>query len=250
MLASVVVSDLVAVMIFSVVAALAGVAVGGGVDVTDTVFAMTWELLGSMVFGVAIGMVIGQFLRAAEQGASMFALVICIVVAEVGVRIHLDPLIVMLAAGIWLENFSRADASKLLHGFESAQLPVFIVWFALAGARIDLRILASMAVPVLIIVAARAGWYYFATRTAASRAGAEPEITKHAWIGLVPQAGLSLALIVAIPQSFPAFGSEAAILLLGVLAVNQLLSPIGLRSALIRSGEAGKKTGGDFASDH
>ena len=65
----------------------------------------------------------------------MFALMICVVVAEIGTRVHLDPLIVMLAAGVWLENFSRADASKLLHGFESAQLPVFLVFFALAGSR-------------------------------------------------------------------------------------------------------------------
>src|SRR3990167_7512090 len=91
------------------------------------------ELVGSVVFGAAIGMLIGVFVRFVKEGAPMFALLVCVVVAEIGSRVHLDPLVVMLAAGIWLENFSRADARSLLHSFEAAQLQVFLVWFALAG---------------------------------------------------------------------------------------------------------------------
>ena len=249
MLASVVVADLVAVVAYSIAATFAGVTIGGGVDPLGTVVSVSWELLGSIVFGVAIGMVIGGFLRTVGNGASMFALLICMIVAELGTRMHLDPLIVMLAAGIWLENFSRADASKLLHGFESAQLPVFLVWFALAGTRLDLVQLTAVIGPVMIIAASRAGWHFLATRFAAERAGAPPEVSRHAWIGLVPQAGLSLAFLVVIPKAFPTFGPSAAVLLLGVLAVNQLVSPILLRSALVRSGEAGKKQGGDFAAE-
>jgi Kef-type K+ transport system membrane component KefB len=249
MLASVVVADLVAVVIYSIAATGAGVAIGGGVDIIDTFLSISWELLGSIAFGVAMGMVIGGFLRTVKEGASMFALLICVVVAEIGVRIHLDPLVVMLAAGIWLENFSRADASKLLHGFESAQLPVFLVWFALAGTKLDLVQLSAAIIPVLVLASSRAVWHFIATRFAAGLAGAPPVVAQHAWIGLVPQAGLSLALIVVIQKSFPTFGPAAAVLLLGVLAVNQLVSPILLKAALVRSGEAGRKAGVDFAPE-
>ncbi|MBA3463301.1 MAG: cation:proton antiporter [Deltaproteobacteria bacterium] len=248
MLAAAVVSDLVAVLCYSIAAAVAGVVIGGGVDVLGTALSVGWELLGSVAFGAVIGGVIGGFLRTVKQGASMFALMICIVVAEIGTIIHLDPLVVMLAAGIWLENFSRADASDLLHGFESAQLPVFIVWFALAGTRLDLVQLSQTIVPVLILAAVRAGWYYAGTTVACRYTGASPVVARFAWIGLVPQAGLSLALIVVIQKTFPTFGTEAAVILLSVLAVNQIASPIALRIALIRSGEAGKKQGGDFAA--
>ena len=47
---------------------------------------------------------------------------ICLVVAEIGARIHLDPLITMIAAGVFLENVSKADATDLLHDFESGHL--------------------------------------------------------------------------------------------------------------------------------
>ena len=147
MLASVVVADLVVVLCYAIAAAVAGAVIGNGVDVPALALSVGWELVGSVGFGVAIGIVIGAFVRSVSRGAALFALLICVVVAEIGSRVALDPLIVTLAAGIWLENFSRADASALLRGFESAQLPVFLVWFALSGTRLDPGLLVGQPGP-------------------------------------------------------------------------------------------------------
>jgi len=248
-LASVVVSDLIVILFYAIAAALAGAVIGGGVDVLHTAAAVSWELLGSIAFGCAIGMLIGVFVRTVKQGAPMFALMICIVVAEIGSRVHLDPLVVMLAAGIWLENFSSAKAHDLLHSFESAQLPVFLVWFALAGTKLDVVTLWAMIIPVLIIAGSRGLAFYLGSKVATYRSAPPPAVTSHAWLGLVPQAGLSLAFVVVIQNTFPTFGAEAGVLLLSVLGINQLIAPVLLRRALIRSGEAGKKAGVDFAID-
>jgi Kef-type K+ transport system membrane component KefB len=240
-LAMVVVADLVVVISYSIVAAIASAIVGTGIDIGATALAVGWELIGSIAFGIAIGMLLGLFLRTVKQGAPLFALMVCVVVAEIGRSIHLDPLIVMLAAGIWLENFARADASELIHDFESAQLPVFLVWFALAGMRLDIFQLWALIVPVTLIVVVRAVWFYLGMRIASARTQADPIVAKYGWVGLVPQAGLSLAFVVVIQSAFPTFGSFAALLLLSVLGVNQLFSPLLLRLALVRGGEVGKK---------
>jgi hypothetical protein len=222
--------------------------IGSGVEVGDIVLSVSWELFGSVGFGVAIGMLIGAFLRSVDRGASLFALLICVVVAEIGSRLHLDPLIVMLAAGIWLENVSRADASALLRGFESAQLPVFLVWFALSGTKLDVVQLWATVVPVLILAGARTAWFFMSGRIACAVTAAPPVVARFSWVALVPQAGLSLALIVVIQTNFPSFGGPAAVIMLSVLGVNLLLSPVLLRIALLRSGEAGKKQASDFAA--
>lgn len=248
MLASVVVADLVVVLCYAFAAAAAGAVIGTHVDLVDLALTLSWELFGSVAFGVAIGIVIGQFVRSVEHGASLFALLICVVVAEIGSRVSLDPLIVTLAAGIWLENFSRANASALLRGFESAQLPVFLVWFALSGTRLDIAALWTGLVPVLILAAARAGWFVIGARVACALTAAPRVVARFSWTGLVPQAGLSLALIVVIQNDFPSFGGAAAVMILSLLGVNLLVSPVLLRSALIRSGEAGRKQASDFAA--
>ena len=245
-LATVVVADLVVIVCYAIASAVAGVFVGGGVDVLDTIGDVSWELLGSMGFGVVIGIVISTYLRTVKEGAPLFALMICIVVAQVGSRVHLDPLVVMLAAGIWLENFSRASSHDLLHGFESAQLPVFLVWFALAGLRLDLAKLWLLIVPVMIIVAARMIAFYLGAKVAAARSEPPPAVARYGWVGLVPQAGLSLAFATVITSSTFKFGPEAAVLILSVLAANQLIAPVLLRRAVIKSGEAGGKSERDF----
>lgn len=248
MLASVVVADLVVIIVFSIATAVTGAVIGGGVDFSTTALNVAWELFGSMVFGVAIGMLIGQFLLSVKKGASLFALLICVVVAEIGTRVHLDPLIVLLAAGIWLRNFSRADASDLLHGFESAQLPVFLVFFALAGSKLDIYALASSIVVVMVIALTRASSFYVGARFACKLTGASDVVTRYAWFGLVPQAGLALALALVLQKTFPSFGNQAAVILFGVVGFNEAVSPVILRAMLMRSGEAGKKQGIDFAA--
>ena len=248
MLASVVVADLVVIVVFSIATAITGAVIGGGIDVTATALNVAWELFGSIAFGIAIGMLIGQFLLSVKKGASLFALLICLIVAEIGTRIHLDPLIVLLASGIWLRNFSRADASDLLHGFESAQLPVFLVFFALAGSKLDIYALAGSIVVVIIIAVTRASSFYLGTKLACKVTGASDVVKKYAWFGLVPQAGLALALALVLQKTFPSFGNQAAVILFGVVGFNEAIAPIILRAMLMRSGEAGKKQGVDFAA--
>jgi hypothetical protein len=212
---------------FAIVSAIAGAVIGGDIDVTGEIASVTWELGGSIAFGVAIGALIGVFLRTVKRGASLFAVMICLVVAEIGARINLDPLITMIAAGVFLENFSKADATDLLHDFESAQLPVF-----------------------LVIVVARASCFFVGCQLATRDAGVHPAVRKYAWFGLVPQAGLAIALALLIEKTFPSFGKQASVILLGVVAANELIAPPIFRIVMMRSGEAGKREASDFDAGH
>jgi Kef-type K+ transport system membrane component KefB len=242
MLATVVVADLVVIVVYAIVAAFAGAVVGGELELHDMMLELVWELFGSMAFGVVIGMVIARYLMSVKRGAALFVLTVCVVVSEIGGGVHLDPLVVMLAAGVWLKNFSRADADTLLHGFEAAELPVFLVFFSLGGTQLNIYDLWSILIPVVVIAAARAAVFYYGTRRACQLTHAEPAVTRYGWTGLVPQAGLSFVLIVVIRKSFPSFGNAAAVLLLSVVGVNQIFAPVLLRLSLVKSGEAGRKT--------
>lgn len=249
-LATVVVADLGVIVCFSIASALTGAVIGGGIDVATTVFNVCWALFGSVAFGIAIGMLIGVFLKVIKSGgASLFAVLICVVVAEVGTRVRLDPLIVMLAAGIYLRNFSGADTAQLLGNFAAAQLPVFLVFFALAGAKLHIFELWAAIIPVVLIAATRAASFYLGAKVATAATGAPEVVKRYAWYGLVPQAGLALALALVLAKSFPSFGAEASVILFGVVGFNELIAPVVLRVVLLRSGEAGKKQGTDFAAN-
>lgn len=240
-LASVVVGDLVVIIAFGVAMSVATAMLGGGIDLGATIGGLAWSVLGSIAVGLFIGVVLGAFLRYVSRGVGLFAVMLCLLIAEVGGALHLDTLIIALTAGLWLENGSKADARALLAGFEAASLPVYLVFFALAGVKLDLVKLAALAAPVLALVAVRALGFFSGSRLGTRGPAVDPLVRRLAWLGLLPQAGLALALAELVRRSFPGFGDAAFALVLGVVATNELVMPVILRVAFLRSGEAGKR---------
>ncbi len=242
-LALVIVADLAVIITFGVASSLATAIIGGNVDVKAAISGIAWEVFGSMGVGAFVGVILGRFILHVGQGVGLFAIMLCFVLAEVGNAVHLDSLVIALTAGLWLENVSKADTHKLLDGFEAASLPVYLVFFALAGAKLDLVALSALVVPVLVIVVVRASSFYAGSRIGTRGPDVDPLVRRLAWIGLVPQAGLALALAELVRRAFPAFGDAAFALVIGVVATNELTAPIALRIALLKSGEAGKRPG-------
>ncbi len=58
-------------------------------------------------------------------------------------------------------------------------------------------------------------------------------------LGLIPQAGLALALALLFVKTFPKIGAAASALVFGTVALNEMIAPVLYRFALIRAGEAG-----------
>jgi len=249
-LAMVVVADLAVIIFYGIASAAATAVIGGGGNISEAVLGIAWEVGGSLVLGLVIGWVLYAFLTSVKQGIGLFVTLMCFVIAEVSAVTHLDSLIILLTAGIFVRNIAKRDAHALVEGLDAASLPVFLVFFALAGAKLNLEVLYHLAVPVGIIFATRASSFYVGSQIACARSGADPKVKKYAWFGLVPQAGLALALAELVRRTFPAFGEEAFALVFGLVATNEMIAPIVLRIALLRSGEAGKRATHDFAADH
>jgi len=236
----VVLADLVIIVFFALASAYAKSVLGGDADVVRTIRELGWELFGSLGIGVVVGVVIAIYLRKVQGSAALFILAVCFGVAEIGSRVHLDPLLVALAAGMLVRNVTELG-DRLIHEIEGASLPVYVVFFAVAGATIHLNVLPLVWLPALAIIGTRAFGLLVGTKIAAHISGAPPEVGRYAGFGLLPQAGLALALALLFARTFPSFGEGASALTLGVVALNEIVAPVFFRMALLRSGEAGKR---------
>jgi Kef-type K+ transport system membrane component KefB len=248
----VVLADLLVVVLFAIASAVANAVLAGTADIGEAARSMAWELFGSLGIGTIIGVILWAWLRfVGERGLDLFVLLVCFVAAEVGRRVQLDPLMLMLAAGMFVENVSRKGA-VLRRAFEDASLPVYIVFFTVAGASVHLGELPAVAIPAGCILLVRAFGLYFGTRIAARVAGADPGVQRFGGLGLLPQAGLAIALAQLLARTFPTFGPGASIVVLAVVAINQLVTPILFRIGLVRSGEvvtnATASNHGEFAA--
>ncbi|HWO12283.1 MAG TPA: cation:proton antiporter [Polyangiaceae bacterium] len=236
----VVIADLVVILLFALTSSLAKAALGGGLDMLETARALAWELLGSLVAGAVIGYLLSLYLRRVRGGAALFVLLVAFVIAEVGQRLYFDPLLVALAAGMFVRNGS--SVGDVLHRhIEAPALPVYILFFAAAGANLHLDVLLIVGGPAVLFVVVRGVGLLTGAALGARLAEAPPVVKRYAGFGLLPQAGLALALSMLFAKTFAEFGVEASALTLGVVALNELIAPALYRFALVRSGEAGKK---------
>jgi Kef-type K+ transport system membrane component KefB len=250
MLAMVVMADIAVIIAYGGFSSVATAMVRGDADVAAAIGGLAWEIFGSFGIGLFAGVALDRFLRHVGRGIGLFTMMICFVMAEVGAAVHLDPLIILLTAGIYVRNLSKSDTHALVEGIEAAALPVYMVFFALAGAKLDLAALISVLLPVALIVVTRGTTFFVGSRIACARTDADPMVRRFAWFGLLPQAGLALALAELVRRTFPEFGDAVFALVVGVVATNEMIAPVILRLVMLRTGEAGKRTTHDFAADH
>lgn len=236
-LAVVVLGDLMVILMFAVATPIARAALGLGSGVLESVATLAWEIPGSFAAGILAGLLLSVYIRKVSEGTELFLLTVCFVIAEVGARLHLDPLLVALAAGIFIRNLTGAG-ERLHQAIDGSSLPVYVVFFAVAGATIHLDVLAIVGAPAVLLVSVRALGFLAGSGIATRLAGSPEAVRRYAGFGLLPQAGLALALSMLFAKTFPEFGAEAAALTLGIVAINEICAPALYRFALARSGEA------------
>jgi Kef-type K+ transport system membrane component KefB len=240
----VLISDVVVVLILTGALALAKHLVPPhGVDAPAlTIGAVAWEVGGAVMIGAALGVLVSLYLRFVRRELFLFAMIVAFFGAEIARLLHVEPLLTLIAAGFVTENWSLVEhSSALREAMERAAAPVFVVFFALAGAQIslvDLSVLWPLVLP-LALVRAAAIWTgcRLGLKWSGLSATESDTVRRHAWAGLIAQAGVAIGLAAVVAQAYPTRGGQIRSLFLALVAVNQTLGPVLFRRGLVRSRE-------------
>ncbi len=240
----VVLSDLVIIVMFALASSVTQRFLSVEAPHGGMVNQLTWEIFGSLGIGVVLGMLIALYLKVVSARASLTVVVMGYLVAEIGERVNLDPLLLALGAGMFVRNMT-SHGERLLREVHSATMPIYVMFFALAGAGVHLDVLPVLAAPISVFLLVRGLSMVGGASLAGRVADAPAVVRRYAGFGLLPQAGLALALAVLFSRTFPSLGPEASALVFGVVAMNELVSPVLYRWALLRSGESGQGEPGE-----
>jgi Kef-type K+ transport system membrane component KefB len=114
---------------------------------------------------------------------------------------------------------------------------VFVIFFATAGAHLDLPLLGHMWPIALTLALTRALVTWIAGQLASKLSADPPMVKRWGWAGLVSQAGLALGVASVIERTFPTLGSGFRSLAVATVALNEMVGPVLFKTALDRSGE-------------
>jgi Kef-type K+ transport system membrane component KefB len=236
----VMVSDVVVVVMMAGMMAVARPLILPDATFTLQAFgALGHELLGSVALGTTLGLVLAGYLRVIGKHLLLVFLALGLGLSELLHYLRFDPLLTFLVAGFLVQNLTGQGA-KLLHEVEKTGSVVYVVFFATAGAHLDIPLLRSMWPVALSLAGARALVTWMASRAASRLAHDPPVLRRWGWSSLVSQAGLTLGLSVVVEREFPSVGAQFRSLAIATVALNEVVGPVLFKLALERAGEASK----------
>jgi Kef-type K+ transport system membrane component KefB len=230
-LGAAVVKDLVLVVLLAVTTSVAAGLLGMRSSESSVASVVARELGGSIGLGALVGAAIIAYVRLVHAEMLLFVAGLVLAVAELSRALHLDLLLVFIAAGFVVRNFSK-HADEVLHPLEMVALPVFVVFFTIAGARIDLQASWLLLPLALSLAGVRAGTFYVANQIGARVGHETADVRSRMWLAYLPQAGVTLGLLGVAKQALPAISKPLGDIEIVVVAINLLIGPITLRRAL------------------
>ena len=241
------INNLLCITIYSLLAAGIDLthAVGGtealAVAVFRPSFTLVWEIVGSAALGFLLGLLLARWATHVVESGEMLILLAGSILLCVGVArfLELSPLIASLAVGATLVNL--ADRPRHLLGtLTSTDPPFYAIFFVIAGAELDVRLVPAMGGAGVVYLVGRAVGKFVGVRLAAWRLRLEAPVQRYLGFALLAQAGLAVGLALTINERYPALAAVVSTVVLASVAVSEVIGPVSTRFALIRSGESGR----------
>lgn len=239
-MAVVIMGDLLLIFLFALAmqfARLTMAAVPGEVGLSVQ---LAWEILGSLAFGAIVGAGFAAYLRAIGREVTLALLAVCALLAVVAPLWHLELILAALAAGLVVENIAPPEGDGLKEAIERGALPVFIVFFAAAGASLQLDALATVGATALLLAVVRFALIRGLSEAVVRGASLRDTPARDVWMGLISQAGVTLGLATLVAAEFPGWGTPVRIVIVALTGLHVLTGPIVLKAGLQRAGEVGR----------
>ncbi|MEJ2678116.1 MAG: cation:proton antiporter [Gemmatimonadota bacterium] len=201
-------------------------------------------ILASLSVGVLFGWIIARALRRVAGRGVLLILAAAFLSVQLSEMVGLEYILLSMAAGFVVQNYSE-EGPEMIAALEANSMPIFALFFAVAGAEVDLQALSLAWKIAAVVLLARFAALWTATYVGARLAHSEAAIRKRAWTGFIAMAGVSLGIAHLIRDRFPELGASMATIIIALIAVNQLVGPPLFRYALVRSGESRTAAAGD-----
>jgi len=253
LLAVVGLDDAVALLLYSVAAALAEslFASTGAPPLLHFVGLPVIEIGGAVVLGVVMGWLLDFILSRMKKQHDAMAISVSFVFLCVGLSraLGFSLILTTMVLGMVVVNRCAEHGRHIRFTIEQAGPVIYVLFFTLVGARFQINLLPSMGLLGIVYVVLRSSGKFAGAWLGGTIGGAPPTVRNNLGLGLLSQAGVAIGLALASAARFSGYGEEGR--QLGQLIINvitattfivQIIGPICVKLAISRAGEIGRAT--------
>lgn len=231
--------DVVAIVVFGIaVAAAKAINAPGGASIASAVLGPIREIGGALLLGSVLGIVLKLLTDLfSENGMRLTAAAAMVLLATgLSLLVGASSLLTCMAMSALFANFSK-DSGRVFEEVDRFTPPIFMLFFFVSGAHLNINILPSVGLIGLLYITFRVLGKLVGCQVGASLANAEPVIKKYLGWTLVPQAGVAIGLATVSMSAVPQYGPQIQTVVLCATLVYELIGPVITKLTLERAGE-------------
>ena len=239
--------DAVGLVVFAVSFGVAKALIHGNVDILSVVLEPILEVVLSLALGLVMGLLFTffeKFFHSRSKRLSMSVTFVFLTVAlsmlefEIGgIHIAFSSLLVCMMLGTVFCNFCDFS-EELMDRVDRWTAPLFILFFVLSGAELELSVFTDAAIVIIgiVYIASRSAGKYLGAYFSSKAVKCEPNIVKYLGITLLPQAGVALGMAIK-AHELGAEGMIVANITLFAVLIYEIVGPLLTKISLQKAGE-------------
>ena len=232
--------DAVALLAFSVCAAIAQAMEGGGISPKAVLLPILWNLL-ALAAGALAGFLLHKLIGENRSSQHRLVLVTALLLSITGFCTALDisPLLACMVMGaVYINVSGNKKVFKQVNGFTP---PIQLLFFVLSGMRMDLTALKAAGLIGVVYFLVRIIGKYAGAWLGAVLGKASVPIRRYLGLALIPQAGVSIGLALLGQRILPAeSGALLSTIILSSGVLYEMIGPACARAAIFLSGSVPK----------
>ncbi len=236
--------DALGLMLYAIMMAVARTIDSGEALSVMTLFVKPMlEIVISLGLGVVIGIAMVFFLRFFHSRGNKLTMTILVVFLSVGISsmFDLSSLLVCMMVGATMINISN-DSTALLEQCDRFTPPLFLLFFVLSGANLDVSVLPTVGVVGVAYVLSRAVGKALGATIGAKIEKCDKNIIRYLGFTLIPQAGVAIGMARMALTDLPEYGATINAVVLAGTLIYELTGPVITKVALTKAGEIKEKS--------
>ncbi len=240
--------DAVGLILFAISFGIAKALISGTVDVISIIVEPVIEVVLSLLLGALMGVLITFFERFFHSRSKRLTMSVGFVLLTValstlkfeigGVHIAFSSLLTCMMLGTVFCNLCDFS-EELMDRLDRWTAPIFLLFFVISGAELELSVLADLAVVVIgiVYILARSLGKYTGASLSARATHCDPNIVKYLGITLLPQAGVALGMAIKAKEQLGAEGAIVSNITLLAVLIYELVGPMLTKMCLLKAGD-------------
>ncbi|QEN06880.1 CBS domain-containing protein [Oceanispirochaeta crateris] len=236
--------DAFALLLFALASSVAGLLTGqGDISLGYSLMELVWEIGAAILVGLLAGTMIKRAMKSFVDDDKILAFTVGAILLIIGTAqlLKVDMILASMTLGFFVTNNIPQRSKKTFHLVEKFTPPVYILFFVLVGAKLDVTGLTFMSVILaLIYIIGRIAGKAIGAILGSSLSKAPKTVRKYLPFCLLSQAGVAIGLSIVAGQTFKGpIGDTIILVITATTFVVQIIGPAFVKYAVTKSGEAG-----------